>query len=93
MCFDVYLVGNSKRNPLKKLYPRMFVDFNLRDFRISIFVCYSIKMTPEDIIGEHMADLVDTISVKNSTLWYKLVTIKLFTIGDMQQIKVSSYVT
>ena len=45
-------------------------------------------MSAEDIIGNNIEDLVETIDVKNTTLWEKLIQIGLFESGDMQYIKV-----
>ena len=45
-------------------------------------------MDPREIIEKHMADLVEKIDVKNTTLWDKLIQSGLFKSSDVEHIKV-----
>ena len=45
-------------------------------------------MSAEDIIGNNIEDLVETIDVKNTTLWERLIQFGLFTLRDVEYIKV-----
>ena len=50
---------------------------------------YRIKMNHREVIDDNREGLVESINVKNTTLWEKLIESKLFTSGDAQHIKVS----
>ena len=45
-------------------------------------------MSAEDIIGNNIEDLVETIDVKNTTLWERLIQVGLFKLRDIEYIKV-----
>ena len=45
-------------------------------------------MNPEEIIEKHMADLVEKIDVKNTTLWERLIQLGMFTSSVVEYIKV-----
>ena len=45
-------------------------------------------MDPREIIEKHMADLVKNIEVRNTTLWDSLIQLGLFTLNDVEHIKV-----
>ena len=45
-------------------------------------------MDPGEIIEKHMADLVDSIEVKHTTLWDRLTQLGLFKLSDVEYIKV-----
>ena len=45
-------------------------------------------MDPREIIEKHMADLLVSIDVKNTTLWDKLIQLGVFKLGDVEHIKV-----
>ena len=46
-------------------------------------------MNPREIIDSNIAGLVESIDVKNSTLWDRLIELKLFEFSDVDDIKVS----
>ena len=50
---------------------------------------YRKKMNPREVIDDNIEGLVESIDVKNTTLWEKLIELKLFTSSDVQHIKVS----
>ena len=45
-------------------------------------------MSAEDIIENNIKDLVETIDVKNTTLWERLIQFGLFKLRDVEYIKV-----
>ena len=45
-------------------------------------------MDLREIIEKHMADLVDSIEVKNTALWDRLIQLGLFRLSDVEYIKV-----
>ena len=51
--------------------------------------CYRIEMNPREIIDKNIAALVESIDVKNTTLWERLIELGLFEFNDVQYIKVS----
>ena len=48
-----------------------------------------MEMNSRKIIDSNIKDLVETIDVKNTTLWEELTRLGLFTSSDVQHIKVS----
>ena len=46
-------------------------------------------MNPREVIDKNIAALVESIDVKNTTLWERLIELGLFTSGDVEYIKVS----
>ena len=50
---------------------------------------YRMKMNPREVIDHNIEDLVQSIDVKNSTLWEGLIVLNLFSSDDVQHIKVS----
>ena len=49
---------------------------------------YRKIMNPREEIENNKKWLVDSIDVKNTTLWERLIELKLFTSSDVQHIKV-----
>ena len=47
-------------------------------------------MDLREIIEKHMADLVDSIEVKNTTLWDRMIELGVFKLNDVEYIKVST---
>ena len=50
---------------------------------------YRIKMKPRKVIDHTKEGLVESIDVKNTTLWEKLIQLGLFTSSVVEYIKVS----
>ena len=50
---------------------------------------YRVKMNPTEIIDNNKEELVESIDVKNTTLWEKLIQLGLFTSSVEEYIKVS----
>ena len=50
---------------------------------------YRIKMEPREVIDHNKEGLVESIDVKNTTLWEKLIQLGLFTSSVVEYIKVS----
>ena len=46
-------------------------------------------MNPREVIDDNIEGLVESIEVKNTTLWEKLIELKLFKASDVDYIKVS----
>ena len=46
-------------------------------------------MNPREVIDKNIAALVESIDVKNTTLWERLIELGLFDFSDVQYIKVS----
>ena len=46
-------------------------------------------MNPQEFIDKNIAALVESIDVKNTTLWERLIQLELFDFNDVQYIKVS----
>ena len=46
-------------------------------------------MNPQEVIDKNIAALVESIDVKNTTLWERLIQLELFDFNDVQYIKVS----
>ena len=46
-------------------------------------------MNPREVIVDNVEGPTESIDVKNTTLWEKLIELKLFTSGDAQNIKAS----
>ena len=46
-------------------------------------------MNPREVIDKNIAALVESIDVKNTTLWERLIELGLFGFSDVQYIKVS----
>ena len=47
-------------------------------------------MDPREIIEKHMADLVEKIDVLSTILWESLVQLGVYTLSDVEYIKVST---
>ena len=66
----------------------MQFNFILLGFLLSM-TFYRIKMNHREVIDKSIAALVESIDVKNTTLWERLIELGLFTSGDVEYIKVS----
>ena len=55
-----------------------------------MFFLFSLELNYKEIIEQSLADLVNKIDVKNTSLWETLIELGLFTSGDVEYIKVST---